>query len=202
MAFIDVETPDGIASFEISGEEPTDQEMEAIRSTIYGSEEDLSFPDLRSIPEPAQRAIESPEQEIAPDFTPTVDGQVTSASDRYGFGEADTAAEEEQFLTNTYGPGSFGKDNQGRYYLNLDNISPEIKEAKGLPESGTMWFNKPGGGFLGLFDMPDVVEFAGKYRGELIGGTAAALATTGVGLIPASIFIGLGAGAGKITETR
>ena len=197
MAFIDVETPDGIASFEILGEEPTDQEMEAIRSTIYGSEEDLSFPDLRSIPEPAQRAIEGPEQEIAPDFTPTVDGQVTSASDRYGFGEADTVAEEEKFLTNTYGSGSFGKDNQGRYYLNLDSISPEIKEAKQLPESGTMWFNKPGGGFLGLFDMPDVVEFLGKYRGELVGGTAAALATTGLGLIPASIFIGLGAGAGK-----
>ena len=92
---------------------------------------------------------------------------------------------------------SFDKDNQGRYYLNLDNISPEIKEAKQLPESGTMWFNKPGGGFLGLFDMPDVVEFAGKYRGELIGGTAAALATTGVGLIPASLLIGAGAGAGK-----
>ena len=132
-----------------------------------------------------------------PDFVPTVDGQVTSVSDRFEFGKADTVAEEEEFLTDTYGPNSFDKDNQGRYYLNLDNISPEIKEAKQLPESGTMWFNKPGGGFLGLFDMPDVVEFAGKYRGELIGGTAAALATTGVGLIPASLLIGAGAGAGK-----
>ena len=137
------------------------------------------------------------EGDLAPDFTPTVEGQVTSASDRYGFGQADTVAEEEKFLTDTYGPNSFGKDNRGRYYLNLDNISPEIKQEKKLPESGTMWFNKPGGGFLGLFDMPDVVEFAGKYRGELIGGTAAALATTGVGLIPASLLIGLGAGAGK-----
>ena len=40
--------------------------------------------------------------------------------------------------------------------------------------------------------MGDLSDFTGKYRGELIGGTAAALATTGVGLLPASILIGLG----------
>ena len=132
-----------------------------------------------------------------PDFTPTVDGQITGM-DRYNFGKADRPNEKEQFLTNTYGPNSFGKDNKGQYYLKLDNISPEIKAAKGITsESGTMWFNKPGGGFLGLFDMPDLVEFAGAYRGELIGGTVAALALPASGLIASSLAIGLGAGLGK-----
>ena len=133
-----------------------------------------------------------------PDFTPTVEGQITSVGDRYDFGKADNPQEKEEFLARTYGPDSFGKDNQGRYYLNLDNISPEIKAEKGISsEAGTMWFNKPGGGFLGLFDMPDVVEFVGEYRGELVGATAAAVATGGASLIASSIAIGLGAGLGK-----
>ena len=132
-----------------------------------------------------------------PDIIPTIDGDITDIPTRFAFGKRDTAEEKEQFLTETYGPGSFGKDRSGRYYLELDNISPEIKAEKNLSDSGTMWFNKPGGGFLGLFDMGDLSDFTGKYRGELIGGTAAALATTGVGLLPASILIGLGAGLGK-----
>jgi hypothetical protein len=131
-----------------------------------------------------------------PDVPITVDAQVTGL-DRYEFGKADRDDEREQFLTNTYGAESFGKDNRGRYYLKLDNISPEIKAAKNLKDSGTMWVNKPGGGFLGLFDMPDVVEFVGANRGELLGATAAAMASTGFGIIPASLLIGAGAGAGK-----
>ena len=187
-------------------EDASDEEIQTVLSVLKSEQPELfeeaapapdlataSYDELKSYYQGTERA----EGADTSDFVPTVDGQVTSVSDRFEFGKADTVAEEEQFLTDTYGPNSFDKDNQGRYYLNLDNISPEIKKAKQLPESGTMWFNKPGGGFLGLFDMPDVVEFLGKYRGELIGGTAAALATTGVGLIPASLLIGAGAGAGK-----
>ena len=131
-----------------------------------------------------------------PDVPITVDAQVTGW-DRYGFGEADRPDEKEQFLTNTYGAESFGKDNRGRYYLKLDNISPEIKAAKNLKDSGTMWVNKPGGGFFGLFDMPDVVEFVGTNRGELLGATAAAMAVPASGLIVTSLAIGAGAGLGK-----
>ena len=139
-----------------------------------------------------------PESE-EPDFSPTIPGQITDVGDRWKFGKADTTNEKEDFLTATYGPGSFGKDRSGRYYLKLDNISPEIRAEKNLRDSGTMWFDKPGGGIFGLFDMPDVVDFAGKYRGELVGGTAAALAAgpLGLGLFSASMLIGLGAGAGK-----
>ena len=66
------------------------------------------------------------EDSNVPDVPITVDAQVTGL-DRYEFGKADRDDEREQFLTNTYGAESFGKDNRGRYYLKLDNISPEIK---------------------------------------------------------------------------
>tara|TARA_R100001377_G_scaffold83752_2_gene65846 strand:- start:15 stop:3428 length:3414 start_codon:yes stop_codon:yes gene_type:complete len=132
-----------------------------------------------------------------PDFTPTIDGDITDIPTRYAFGKEDTPEEKERFLTETYGPGSFGKDRSGRYYLELDNISPEIKAEKNLQDSGTMWFNKPGGGFFGLFDMGDIAGFGGEYRGELIGGTVAALALPASGIIATSIAIGVGAGLGK-----
>ena len=136
------------------------------------------------------------ESEVS-DIAPTVEGQVTDSGVRYEFGKRDTAVEQEEFLTQVYGPNSFVKDNRGRYLLNLDNISPEVKAQQKMPDEGLMWFNKPGGGFLGLFDMPDIVEFGGKYRGELIGGTALALATGGAGLIVSSLAIGAGAMFGK-----
>ncbi len=132
-----------------------------------------------------------------PSFSPTIEGQVTDYNTRWEFGKKDTVEEEEKFLTEKYGPDSFGRDDSGNYFLKLDNISPEIKANNNLANSGTMWFNRPGGGFLGLFDAPDVVEFLGKYRGELIGATGAAMAASGLGLIPGSILIGLGAGLGK-----
>ena len=134
-----------------------------------------------------------------PDFVPTVEGDITDISDRFAFGKADDAEEKEDFLARTYGPNSFGKDNTGRYYLILDNISPEIKAEKKLGDSGTMWFNAPGRGIFGLFDMSDVVQFGGAHRGELIGATAAALAfpTGGSSLIVTSLLIGAGAGLGK-----
>ena len=48
-----------------------------------------------------------------------------------------------------------------------------------------------------FFDMPDIVEFGGRYRGELIGGTGAALLTGGGSLIISSLAIGAGAMFGK-----
>ena len=202
MGIISVETPDGIKQVEIKGDVPSEEEQTLIQQTFFQDTPQVSA----GLPDPATTSFDQlreyyqgqdSDSQLS-DFTPTVEGQVTVAKDRFEFGKADSPQEKEEFLARTYGPNSFGKDNQGRYYLNLDNISPEIKAEKGISsESGTMWFNKPGGGFLGLFDMPDVSEFLGQYRGELIGGTVAAVATGGAGLIAASAAIGLGAGLGK-----
>jgi hypothetical protein len=202
MAIISVETPDGIKKVEIEGDAPTEEEELLIQQTFFSDDAPAPSgpPDPATTPYSELKAYYQAQESTdeVSDIAPTVEGQVTDSGVRYEFGKRDTAQEQEEFLTQVYGPDSFVKDNRGRYLLNLDNISPEVKARQNLPdEGGLMWFNKPGGGFLGLFDMPDIVEFGGRYRGELIGGTAAALATTGVGLLPASILIGLGAGAGK-----
>lgn len=188
---MDITLPSG-AVFNFDG--LTEDQIAEELTTLRGSNPELF--QVSTLEEPS----EEPSEEAAPkepSFSPTIEGQVTDYNTRWEFGKRDTVEEEEKFLTEKYGPDSFGRDDSGNYYLNLDNISPEVKANNNLANSGTMWFNRPGGGFLGLFDAPDVVEFLGKYRGELIGATGAAIASTGLGLIPGSILIGLGAGLGK-----
>ena len=197
---MNITLPSGLTvDFSGASQEEIEDALEAMREQDPSLFEEASRPP-ETIDEliASKRNLAREESDEVSDIAPTVEGQVTDSGVRYEFGKRDTSQEQEEFLTQVYGPTSFVKDSRGRYLLNLDNISPEVKAQQNLPdEGGLMWFNKPGGGFLGLFDMPDIVEFGGRYRGELIGGTVAALATTGFGLLPASILIGLGAGAGK-----
>ena len=47
MAIINVETPQGIVKVEIAGDQPTQQEADAIRSQFFGTQRrDLTFDDL------------------------------------------------------------------------------------------------------------------------------------------------------------
>tara|TARA_R110002051_G_scaffold16423_2_gene49615 strand:- start:1232 stop:4651 length:3420 start_codon:yes stop_codon:yes gene_type:complete len=200
MGIIQIETPDGIKQVEIEGGAPTEDEQSLIEETFFQSREAPSTRDIVvSAFEKAQSDDSGPDE---PAFTPTHAEVEISGYDRYIIGQAENVQtsrgnERENALTRLYGPGSWGKAPDGEFYLDLDKISPEIKQQKNFPDSGTMLVNKPGGGFLGLFNAPDLSEFFGTYRGEILGGTAAALATTGLGLFPASILIGAGAGLGK-----
>lgn len=208
MGIATYETPEGNKTFEIEGETPTAEERFSIESFLSGG----SSPRRMSRREQTDQILaryrggggQTPGQ---PAFTPTNQDAEVGKLDRYALGKAedvDTARgnEKEAALTRLYGQDSWGKAEDGKYYLKLDNIAPEIKQKKGLPETGTMYVNKPGGGFLGLFNMPDVFDFMGAYRGELIGGTIAASAavTGGLSLIPASLVIGAAAGAGKAVD--
>jgi hypothetical protein len=81
-------------------EDASDEEIQTALSVLKSEQPELfeeaapapdlataSYDELQSYYQGTERAEGA--QEIAPDFTPTVDGQVTSASDRYEFGKAD-----------------------------------------------------------------------------------------------------------------
>ena len=127
-------------------------------------------------------------------------GEIESLGFQYDYGEADNNRGRAMRLAQRFGEGTFAQDNNGYFYLLLDKISPELKEEYKLPESGTMYVNRPGGSFLGLFDFSDVAGFVGGNSGSLLAGTGAALMATGLGLIPGSIIMGLGMGAGKAVD--
>jgi hypothetical protein len=118
-------------------------------------------------------------------------GELESLAAQYDYAKADNDAGRADWLTKRYGPDTFGQDENGVFYLKLDNISPELKAQDKLDPTGTMYVNRPG------FDLSDVVGFGGSYQGPLLATTAAAFATTGVGLPAAAFIMGLSAAGGK-----
>ena len=127
-------------------------------------------------------------------------GEIESLAAQYDYAKADNDTGRADWISKRYGPDTFGQDKSGRFYLKLDNIDPELKARDNLEDSGTMYVNRPGGDFLGLFDFSDVVSGAGAYQGPLLATAAAALSTTGVGLPAAAAIMGLSAGAGKFFD--
>jgi len=135
-----------------------------------------------------------------PEFIPTHEGEVESLGFHYWYGQADDDRERALRLTRRFGEGTFSQDENGKFYLLLDKIAPEIKEELNLRDTGTMYVNRPEGDFLGLMDLSDVAGFVGAYKGPLVGTMAASFALTGVGLPLSILGMGLGAGAGKMYD--
>jgi hypothetical protein len=135
-----------------------------------------------------------------PEFIPTHEGEVESLGFHYWYGQADTDRERALRLTRRFGEGTFSQDENGKFYLLLDKIAPEIKEELNLRDTGTMYVNRPGGDFLGLMDLSDVSGFVGAYKGPLVGTMAASFALTGVGLPLSILGMGLGAAGGKMYD--
>ena len=194
MGTIKYETPKGVLEFEITGDTPTPEEQEAIEASFSS---------------PATATTEAPDPSTASydelvkyyggtgtdaGFSPTHEGEIEDFSFQAFYGQADNNRGREMRLSQVFGEGTYDQDNLGRFYLNLDKIAPELKNKYDLPESGTMYVNRPGGAFMGLLDLSDVAGFLGGNRGALIGGTGGAFMATGVGLIPGSIILGLTAG--------
>ena len=104
------------------------------------------------------------------------EAEVTNASFQYFYGKADDDEEREARLASEFGPDSFERRGQNNYILNLDNITPEIKEKYKLPENGTMQVNRKG------MSRYDLARFGGEYKGVLLSTLAAGIAFPGIGL--------------------
>tara|TARA_R110000824_G_scaffold346398_2_gene533238 strand:+ start:35 stop:3574 length:3540 start_codon:yes stop_codon:yes gene_type:complete len=190
----------------------SDQEIERAISTLRAGqpelfeevveEERMPPPDLAtaSIEEVQAYYGGGEDEERDPGVEMTHAGEIESLGFQYDYGEADNDRGRAMRLEKRFGEGTFAQDNNGYFYLLLDKISPELKKEYNLQESGTMYVNRPGGSFLGLFDFSDVAGFAGGNSGSLLAGTGAALMATGLGLIPGSIVMGLAMGGGKAVD--
>ena len=185
----------------------SDEQIQNILSTMQGSNPEL-FEEPSVAPDIGSASYEELREyyggEAARGRDPGVEmtnaGEVESLAFQYDYGEAETDRGRAMRLERRFGEGSFAQDNNGYFYLLLDKISPELKEEYKLPESGTMYVNRPEGSFLGLFDFSDVVGFVGGNSGALLAGTGAAFMASGLGLIPGSILMGVAMGAGKAVD--
>ena len=119
------------------------------------------------------------------------EAEVTNASFQYFYGKADDDEEREARLASEFGPDSFERRGQNNYILNLDNITPEIKEKYKLPENGTMQVNRKG------MSRYDLARFGGEYKGVLLSTLAAGIAFPGIGLFASAALMGGSAFVGK-----
>lgn len=195
MAIIEVETLQGIKKVEIEGDTPTPEEMDLINNTFFsGIYEDIP-PDVspyqgKSLGE--ARALQT--GDVSDDTKPTHDGEIKDAMFQAYFGRADDNDDKALRLSNKFGEGTFFQDRQGNFVLDLDKIGEEQKKELGLPDSGTIYANKPG------FTKYDAVGFLANEFLPLTGAIGAGIASTGVGTMAGVGLISLGTMAGKALD--
>ena len=119
-------------------------------------------------------------------------GEVESAGFQFRYGRADTIGDKAKRLESEFGPGSYQQvEGTDKFFLLLDNISPEIKKEYNLPDTGTIYANEPG------LSWYDVSAGAGAEAGPLTAALAAGLVFSGAGLIPAMVLMAGAGAAGK-----
>ena len=130
-----------------------------------------------------------------PNFVrPTHDGEIEDISFRTWLGRADTAEEKAGRLAQVFGEGAFSRDNQGYFILDLDQVNTEQKRELGLPESGSIYVNKPG------FTRYDIADFLGHEGVPLVASLGAGIAATGVGTAAGIGLMALAGGLGKAAD--
>lgn len=83
----------------------------------------------------------------------------------------------------------------GEFVLRLDNIPQDVKKQYGLKGSGNLQIEDDE-----IFTKQDIAEFFSANSGPILGGTAAAIMTGGLGLIAAGLAAGAGSAAGYLLE--
>jgi hypothetical protein len=92
-------------------------------------------------------------------------------------------------------PEMYAQDPEGGYALNLDAIPDNVKNLYGLEGTGLLAIEDEK-----RFTKQDITEFFSAQAGPLIGGFAASLAATGVGIVPAIAITGVGSGLGYLMD--
>ena len=126
---------------------------------------------------------------------PTHGGEVQDLSFQYFLGRgSESPADTEARLLQTFGEGTFVRDSKGAYILDLDKISPEVKKELDLPDTGTIYANKPG------FSGYDVVSFLGAETAPILATVGAGIAATGMGTIPGIALMAAAGAAGRAVD--
>ena len=179
MGMITVRTPSGeLISVRIEGDEPTEEEMNALASSFSDQEPDSSVTPQET-EEPASETVDSDTD---------YESGVQSKEFRYNFSRGENPREKKLHLLRM-GVAEEGilQDDQGRFILDLDKISQDVKDRYGL--KSREGFTKMAVDEEG-FTSRDIIDFGGEAGTPILFGTAAALATTGFGIPVAMAIVG------------
>ena len=199
MGIIQVETPQGIQKVEVEGDSPTEQELVEIEDFFWASDkspptespyEGMSYSEAKAASQ--ERPLKEGEEK---ELKPTHGGEVQDLSFQYFLGRgSESPADTEARLLQTFGEGTFVRDSKGAYILDLDKISPEVKKELDLPDTGTIYANKPG------FSGYDVVSFLGAETAPILATVGAGIAATGMGTVPGIALMAAAGAAGRAVD--
>lgn len=209
MGIIKVETPQGVVSVEIEGDEPTQQELQDIDEQFFPAAAaapsvDLTTASLEEIrdyaraqrlagiaPETGQPITEdeyvSKYKEPGVDYTTGLDS--VGGFSRFQFGRMDDEKEKSNYLRTVVGEEGYRVDALGRHIL-----TQEGRTKLGLGEGRELAVDEEG------FSFNDVKEFAGATALPIAAGIGAGIAASGVGFIPGMLIVGAATAGGKLLD--
>jgi len=184
MGIITVRTPNNEQiSVRIAGDEPTEQEMNAISESFS----DQTFD------------TEDTKEEVVEETTTTdYETGVTDNLFRLNFSRGDNPREKRKQLVRM-GVSEEGilQDDQGRFILDLDKISEDVKQQYNLKgKDGATKLAIDEEGITG----EDVIDFIGEAGAPILFGTAAAIGATGVGIPAAMLLVGGASSLGYVAD--
>ena len=209
MAIIKVETPDGIVDVEIEGEEPNQEEQQAIMNTFFSeggveaiNQEAGKINFATASPEELQEYIKSREAlgvdavtgepiEVDPTKEKGVD-YVSGLRDfriRAGFSNKEKDSEKAAYLKDQVGKDGFRQDKKGRFIL-----TKKGRERLGMPDGPELAIDEEG------LSRYDVADFIGQAGVPLAIGIGASIATGGMGTWAAMGIVGGSMGIGKLLD--
>ncbi len=208
MAIIKVETPQGIVSVEIKGDQPTAEEAQAINDQFFNT---TSAPSIDLATASTEEIRDYARAQRLAGVDPTTGGQITedeyvskykepgvdyrtgldsvAGFSRFQFGRMDTKEEKSNYLKTIVGDEGFRIDPLGRHILTQDG-----RTKLGLGEGRELAVDEEG------FSFNDVKEFAGATALPILAATGTAIAASGVGFIPGTLLVGAAAAGGKLLD--
>ena len=208
MSIIKVETPDGIVDVEIEGEEPNQDEQQAIFNTFFSDQgspikkgagkldfatatgeeiqEYIKTKEALGVDAATGEAIKrDPTEEVGVDY---VSG-LRNFRIRAGLANKETTEERAAYLKNQVGLDGFRLDEKGRFILTKVG-----RQKLNMPDGPEIAIDEKG---LSRYDLAD---FIGQSGVPLTVGIGASILTGGIGTIPAMLTVGASMGVGKLLD--
>jgi hypothetical protein len=209
MPIIKVETPDGIVDVEVEGEEPNQEEQQAIMNTFFSEKADVGAINQKAginfataSGEELEEYIKAKEalgvdaatgEEIERDPTEEVGVDYVSGLRNFrvraGLANKETTEERAAYLKNQVGIDGFRLDEKGRFILTKVG-----RQKLNMPDGPEIAIDEKG---LSRYDLAD---FIGQSGVPLTVGIGASILTGGIGTIPAMLTVGASMGVGKLLD--
>ena len=196
MAIINVETPQGIVKVEIAGDQPTQQEADAIRSQFFGTQRrDLTFDDLLQETKPTGQTTTEIQSQKANFDT---ESGIQDFGLRSALSVAENNAEEEAILAKQgFTAQDYIRDNRGRLAL-----TPSGARKVGVQTDKNVLIDEEGFSRNDLSDLVGILpELAGGVGGAIKGAAIGSGIAPGFGtLLGGAIGAFVGGGGGSLVE--